>query len=142
MKTVTEQPIPQGNYLPAVRHGDVVYTSGMTPREAGILKFKGQIKVDCPIEKHKEAVQLATCNAIAAAESCLKENEQLNVILQLTVYLNAECEFLLHAKVADYASEVLIDKLGVDCIGSRVAIGVASLPSNATVEISLIAAIQ
>ncbi|MCU4157750.1 RidA family protein [Carboxylicivirga sp. A043] len=142
MSTITVQPIPQGKYLPAVRHKDVVYTSGMTPRKAGKLKFIGQIKADKPIDRYKEAVQLATSNAIAAAESCLNEGERLSVILRLNVYLNAERDFLYHAIVADYATDALIEKFGVKCIGSRIAIGVSSLPSNAMVEISLIATVS
>jgi enamine deaminase RidA (YjgF/YER057c/UK114 family) len=57
----------------------------------------------------------------------------------MNVYLNAEEGFTAHAKIADFASELLIEKLGAGCIGSRAAIGVASLPSNASVEISMIA---
>lgn len=132
------QPIPQGKYLPAVRHADLIYTSGMTPRKAGKLLYSGKIKVTDPIELYKDAVQLATLNALTAAQACLNEGEKITLILQLNVFLNAEEAFTAHAKVADYASEVLIENLGADCIGSRAAIGVASLPSNAPVEITLI----
>lgn len=134
-----EQPIPQGKYLPAVRHADLIYTSGMTPRKAGTLLYSGKIKVIDPIESHKDAVRLATLNALTAAQACLNPGERIALILQLNVFLNAEEEFAAHAKIADYASDVLIENLGADCIGSRAAIGVASLPSNAPVEITLTA---
>jgi len=134
-----EQPIPQGKYLPAVRHADLIYTSGMTPRKAGKLLFSGKIRSKDPIELHKEAVRLASLNALAAAQSCLEKGEKISLILQLSVFLNTEEEFMAHAQIANYASEVLIENLGDQCIGSRAAIGVASLPSNATVEITLIA---
>lgn len=137
-----EQPIPQGKYLPAIRHNDVVYTSGMTPRKAGKLIYSGQIRVDEPIESYKDSISLATLNALYAAQSCLNEGEKIVTILQLNVFLNTEKEFTAHAKIADYASEVLIETLGNNCIGSRAAIGVASLPSNAPVEIVLIAKID
>jgi enamine deaminase RidA (YjgF/YER057c/UK114 family) len=38
------KPIPHGKYLPAVRHADLIYTSGMTPRKAGILIYSGKIR--------------------------------------------------------------------------------------------------
>ncbi len=134
-----EQPIPQGKYLSAVRHSDLVYTSGMTPRKAGSLIYSGKIKILDPIESHKDAVRLATLNALTASRSCLVQGERISLILQLNVFLNAEQGFTEHAKIADYASDLLIENLGNSCIGTRAAIGVASLPSNATVEITLIA---
>lgn len=139
MNKIIEQPIPQGKYLPAVRHSDLIYTSGMTPRKAGKLIYSGQIRANDPIESRKDAVRLATLNALNAAEACLNEGERIALILQLNVFLNAEEEFTAHAKIADYASDLLIENFGANCIGSRVAIGVASLPSNAPVEIILTA---
>lgn len=138
MSQPLEQPIPQGKYLPAVRHHDVIYTSGMTPRKAGKLLYSGPIRANDPIASHKEAVRLATLNALAAAQSCLNEDEKITIILQLNVFLNAEKEFTDHSKLADFASDVLIENLGANCIGTRAAIGVASLPSNAPVEITLV----
>lgn len=141
MNNITEQPIPQGKYLPAVRNADLIYISGMTPRIAGKLIYAGKIQARDSIEKHRDAVQLATLNALTAAQTCLKEGEKIATILQLNVFLNTEDKFTAHAKVADYASNILIEKLGDNCIGSRAAIGVTSLPSNATVEITFIAKI-
>ena len=136
------QPIPQGKYLPAIRHGDVVYTSGMTPRKEGKLMYSGEIKANEPIETYKDPIQLATLNALVAAQLCLEKGEKISQIFQLNIYLNAEKIFTSHAKIADYASDLLIEILGDNCIGSRTAIGVASLPSNAPVEISLTAIID
>jgi enamine deaminase RidA (YjgF/YER057c/UK114 family) len=138
MSPNTEQPIPQGKYLPAVRHADLIYTFGMTPRKAGKLVYSGKIRTSDPIESHREAVRLATYNALIAAQAHLKDGERIAVILQLSVFLNAEPDFSAHPKVADFASGLLIEHLGPGCIGSRAAIGVASLPSDATVEVTLI----
>lgn len=132
-----ELPIPQGKYVPAVRHADLIYTSGMTPRKAGKLIYSGKIQVSDPIESHRDAVRLATLNALVAAKACLKEGEKISVILQLNIFLNTVPEFTGHSKIADYASEVLIEQLGSGSIGSRAAIGVASLPSDALVEVTL-----
>ena len=133
-----EQPIPQGKYLSAVRHADLIYTSGMTPRKAGILIYSGKIRASDPIESHRDAVRLATFNALIAAQACLKEGEKISVILQLNIFLNTEPAFTALPKIADYASEVLIEHLGPESIGSRAAVGVATLPSDAPVEVTLI----
>lgn len=138
MSQKIEQPIPQGKYLPAVRYANLIYTSGMTPRKEGVLIYSGKIFVTDSIESHRDAIRLATLNALVAAQSCLKEDEKISVIAQLNVFLNAEAGFTLHSKFADYASELLIEYLGADAIGTRAAIGVASLPSDAPVEVTLI----
>ncbi len=139
MTQAIEQPVPQRLYLPAVRNGDLINTSGMTPRKAWVLIYSGEIGVDAPVENHRDAVRLATSNALTAAKTCLKEGEEIALTLQLNVYLNTEPEFTSHPKIADFASEFLIEQLGEGCIGSRAAIGVASLPSDEPVEISMIA---
>ncbi len=135
------QPIPQGQYLPAIRHDNLIYTSGMTPRRDGKLIYSGKIKETSSVEIYRDAVQLATKNAILSVQGCLKKNERISVILQLTVYLNTEEDFSKHSKVADYASALLINELGITSIGSRIAIGVATLPSNALVEIALVSSV-
>lgn len=136
------RPIPQGRYLPAVRHNDIIYTSGMTPRTDGVLVYSGKIQVSKPIETYRKAVRLATKNALLSAQTVLQKNEKISLILHLSVYLNTEQGFSEHSKIADYASALLIKELGVDGIGSRVAVGVATLPSNALVEIALVCAVS
>ena len=142
MNKIIEQPVPQGKYLPAVRHADLIFTSGMTPRKAGNLMYSEKISVANSIESHRDAVRLATLNALTVAQACLHEGEKIAFILQLNVFLNAEEEFTAHAKVADFASEILIENLGSNCIGSRAAIGVSSLPSNSPVEITIICKVE
>ncbi len=141
MTQSSDQPIPQGRYLPAIRHADIVYTSGMTPRKNGVLQHSGKIRKSDDIALHKDAVRLATFNALTAARACLQEGETIVAALQLTVFLNAEQGFDAHSKMADFASEMLIEQLGTVGIGSRAAIGVATLPTDARVEVTLSVAV-
>jgi len=134
-----KNPVPQGLYKPAVRHDALIYTSGMTPRKEGKLLYSGRIKTADPIEHYKEAVCLASSNALLSAQNCLEEGEKISLVLQLTVYLCADKDFVQHSKIADYASGFLSEMLGENSVGSRVAVGVSSLPSNAPVEVALVA---
>jgi enamine deaminase RidA (YjgF/YER057c/UK114 family) len=84
---------------------------------------------------------VACSNALAAAEALLAEGESLSVILSLTVYIAAEPGFTAHSKLADFASAFLESRLGRRGIGSRAAVGVATLPGNAPVEVQLVAAV-
>jgi enamine deaminase RidA (YjgF/YER057c/UK114 family) len=141
MSELAAQPIPQGRYIPAVRHADIIYTSGMTPREAGELKFVGQINANDDLQTHRAAVELATNNALISAEHQLQPGERLTLILQLNVFINAESGFTAHAALANFASNLIAERLGESILGSRAAIGVATLPGNAPVEITLVAAV-
>ena len=141
MNQSATQLVPQGAYRPAARHGDLIFSSGMTPRRGGVLVHKGRMRAADPVEAHQDAVVLATLNALTAAQGCLAEGERITVVVQLTVFLNSEPEFSAHSKVADFASATLIAQLGPDCIGSRAAIGVASLPAEAPVEITIVASV-
>lgn len=135
-------PIPQGKYVPASRFGSLIYTAGMTPRNNGVLILAGKIRASEPVDIYRDAVRQAAANALTAARNALMEQERLEKVVTLTVFINADEEFTAHARLADFASEYLYEELGGAGIGSRAAIGVASLPGNAPVEIQLIAAIS
>jgi len=137
-----DNPIPQGNYVPASRYGNLIYTAGMTPRKNGVLIQKGKVTTGESVSNYKAAVRQAVANAIAAAKNTLEEKERIEQILSLTVYVNADEKFEAHSSFADFASEYLFEEIGNAGIGSRAAIGVASLPGNAPVEIQLIIAVS
>lgn len=81
-------------------------------------------------------------NAIWAVQACLREGERVALVLQLNVFVNTACDFGAHSRLADYASEALGAAFGDPGIGSRTALGVATLPSHAPVEINLVVAVE
>ncbi|MGD8189074.1 RidA family protein [Brevibacillus ginsengisoli] len=134
--------IPQGKYVPASRVGNMIYTAGMTPRTNGVLIQSGKVSAEKPVDTYKQASIQAVTNALTAARNLLTEHEKLEQIVSLTVYINAEETFEAHSSLADFASEYLYEELGSAGVGSRAAIGVASLPGNSSVEIQLIASVS
>lgn len=137
--TPASQPVPQGDYVPARRLGGVIHTSGMTPRRDGVLIRQGPVGAGEPIEAYREAVELACGNALAAARGVLEPGETLAGILNMTVFIAAEAGFQAHSRLADFASALCRRDLGQAGIGARAAVGVATLPGNAPVEIQLVA---
>lgn len=135
---MSSNPIPQGKYKPAVRFGSTVYTAGMTPRKDGVLLQAGKVTPDQPVEYYRDGVRQATENALTAARNCLSEGEQILQVLSLTVYINASPDYTTHAKIGDLASEYLYEQLGDAGIGPRAALGMATLPGNAPVEVQLV----
>ncbi len=87
-------------------------------------------------------MEQAAANALTAARSVLTGAEEIGQILSLTVYINAEQDFTTHAKIGDLASDYLVRELGAAGIGASAALGVATLPGNAPVEIQLVAGIR
>lgn len=137
-----KSPLPQGKYLAAKRFGNLIVTAGMTPRREGTLLETGKIKRDVNVEQYRQAVVQAAKNALTAAETLLKEGEEIEGILSMTCYIQAEENYIHHAKLADLASEYYIQRLGSDGIGARAAIGVSTLPGNAPVEIQLMVTVK
>ncbi len=133
-------PPPQGLYVPARRHNDLVFVSGMTPRRNGVLLHAGQVAPDAPAELYDDAVRLATENALQAVRAQLQGGERIGSVLSLTVYVNAPPGFTRHSQIADIASRHIQRCIPAD-LPSRAAIGVASLPGNAVVEISMMASL-
>jgi enamine deaminase RidA (YjgF/YER057c/UK114 family) len=135
-------PVPQGNYVPARRSGKLIVTAGMTPRLDGRLVYFGPVCNDAAVEDYCEAVTLACSNALTAAQSLLQTGEELDAILAMTVYIAAGQGFTSHSRLADFASAFLLQELGQVGVCSRTAVGVASLPGDAPVEIQLMAAVR
>ncbi|MCD2435913.1 RidA family protein [Acidaminococcus sp. NSJ-142] len=136
-----KNPVPQGKYVPAVRAGQLIMTAGMTSRKDGVLIYTGKVQADKPLEEYKEAVIQAAANALTAAKNQLQEGEKIGRVLQMIVYVNAAEGFVDHTKLADFASEYLTEQLGDAGVCARCALGMASLPKNAPVEISLTAVV-
>ncbi len=139
--TKTANPIPQGKYVPATRFGDMIFTAGMTPRDNGVLIKTGKIGMEEDLEGCREAVRQAAKNTLAAASNKLEDGERIVQIMSITVYVNAPEGYTKQSKLADFASEYYCEILGEAGVGSRAAVGVASLPGDAPVEISIIAGV-
>ena len=141
-KGTISAPKPQGMYVSAKRHADLIFTAGMTPRQNGKLMVEGPITAGKPADAWRDAVVLACSNALASATASLGDGETLDQILSMTVFLAAEPKFAAHSLIADFASQYLAENLGEAGACARSAIGVASVPGNAPVEINLIASVS
>lgn len=134
-------PAPQGHYQPVRRCGGIVATAGMTPRSQGEMRFPGVVGADVTLDDAREAARIAVRNALLALTL---EDETLERVrlLRMTVYVAAVAGFRDHSHIADAASEVLDRVLADRGACARSAVGVASLPSGACVEIELTASLE
>lgn len=133
---------PQGAYVPAVVHGGMVWTAGMTPRRQGELLVRGTVGREVDVATAREAAGIAAGNTLTAVAEALGSLDAVERALKLTVFIAAVDGFTEHAAVADGASAVLRERLGERGVVARAAIGVATLPSGAPVEVELLAAVR
>ena len=138
---MNDTPRPQGLYRPAKRAGSLIFTAGLTPRQDGVLILTGQVDPEKPLDFYRDAARQAAKNAVAAASSALKEGESLGEVLSMTVIVNAPAGYTLHTKIADFASEYLVEALGDRGVGARTAVGASSLPGDAPLEINLVVSV-
>ena len=138
---MSANPIPQGQYVPAVRHNGFIFTAGMTPRINGKLMLSGKVKISEDVAQYRDAIRQASENALTAAMNTLDEGECIQCLVSLTVFVNAEEGYTIHSRFADIASEFFCENLGEKGKAVRASAGVASLPGNAPCEVQIIAAV-
>ena len=126
-----------GIYRPAVRSGNLVYVSGQLPTRDGAMVHPGIVGAGVSIEDGQEAAKVAAINALAAVQSLLGSLEAVRLV-RTVGYVACTPEFDQHPQVVNGASGFLGDVFGEDRgIGARLALGVASLPARAPVEIEV-----
>lgn len=135
--TFPEPNLPAGLYAPLVRDGDIVYTSGQTPKRAGELVFKGKVGNGASLEQGYEAARLCALNCIAQIEAVYGA-DNIERILKVTGFVASAPDFFGQPKVMDGASSLLQDIFGENGVAARSAIGVAVLPGDSTCEVEMV----
>jgi enamine deaminase RidA (YjgF/YER057c/UK114 family) len=133
---------PVAAYVPAVRTGRYVYTSGQLPTVDGKLPAVGKVGDEVSAQDAAGMARTCALNAIAAAASAAGGLDAIRRIVKVTGFVASAPGFGGQAQVINGASELLIEVFGEDGKHSRSAIGVAELPLNAPVEVELIAEVR
>lgn len=133
---------PVAAYVPAVRTGRYVYTSGQLPTVDGKLPAVGKVGDEVSAQEAAGMARTCALNALAAAASAAGGLEAIRRIVKVTGFVASAPGFGGQAQVINGASELLIEVFGEDGKHSRSAIGVAELPLNAPVEVELIAEVR
>jgi enamine deaminase RidA (YjgF/YER057c/UK114 family) len=114
-----------------------VHVAGQLPFKDGELLGEGIVGRDVDLETGRGLARHAALNALAVAADAVGGLDQVRIV-QMLVFVASTPEFGLQSKVADAASELLVDVLGENGRHARTAIGVASLPLNTPVEIQMV----
>ena len=136
-------PVPQpvAAYVPAVRTGSWVWTSGQLPMVGGVLPLSGKVGLAPGCVAPDEAARLAriaVLNAVAAAAAEAGGVDRIRRIVKLVGFVASDPSFTGQPAVVNGASELLQDLFGAAGAHARSAVGVAALPLDAPVEIELV----
>lgn len=130
---------PVAAYVPAVKTGNFVYTSGQLPLVDGKLQRAGKVGDTVAPEEAAALARTAAFNALAAAASVAGGLDAITRIVKVTCFVASSPSFTGQAQVANGASELLIEVLGDAGRHARSAVGMAVLPLDSPVEVELIA---
>ena len=131
-------PSPAGSYLPAVRTGHYVYTSGQLPMRDGQLLCTGKVGADVSVEEASTGAAMAALNAVAAAAQAAGGVDKIVRIIRVGVFVQSAPGFTAQPTVANGASDLLVGIFGDAGKHARAAVGANELPLNTAVEVELL----
>ena len=125
------------SYIPAVRTGNLVYTAGQLPMEAGKLARTGKVGAAITPEEGKAMARTCALNALAAVDS-LVGIDAVTRVVKVVGFVASAPGFHGQPSVVNGASDLLAEVFGDKGAHARSAVGVAELPLDAPVEVELI----
>jgi enamine deaminase RidA (YjgF/YER057c/UK114 family) len=125
---------PFGAYIPAKKAGNLVYVAGQLPMKGGKSLATGQVPTKCAIEDAKAAARQCVINALAAAATVVPL-DQITGVLRVGAFVSSDTAFTAQPQVANGASEFLVELFGEAGKHVRAAVGVNTLPLDASVEV-------
>jgi enamine deaminase RidA (YjgF/YER057c/UK114 family) len=129
---------PLAAYVPAVRIGNLVYTSGQLPVAGGQLQATGKVGAEVGATEAAAAARTCALNALAAAASVAGGLDAIRRVVKMTGFVASAPDFTAQPQVVNGASELLLEVFGEAGKHARSAVGVAALPLDVPVEIELI----
>ena len=128
---------PLASYVPAVRVGDQVWTSGQLPLVEGALPLTGKVGAEVTTEQAQEQARIAALNALAAIDAEVGL-DNISRVVKIVGFVASDPSYEEQPAVINGASDFIGEVLGDAGKHARSAVGVAALPKNAPVEIELI----
>jgi enamine deaminase RidA (YjgF/YER057c/UK114 family) len=136
--SVPEVAKPVAAYVPAVRSGDLVFTSGQLPMRDGELMLTGKVGGEVSLEEAAECAQQCALNAIAAVKSMVGDLARVAQVVKVVAFVASTPDFTGQPKVANGASELFGEVFGDAGVHARSAVGVPVLPLDAPVEVEIV----
>jgi enamine deaminase RidA (YjgF/YER057c/UK114 family) len=134
-------PAPVAVYVPAVRTGSYVYTSGQLPFVEGVLAATGKVGGDVSPEEAKQHARTSGLNALAAVHALVGIDNVVRIVKVVGFVASAE-GFTGQPAVVNGTSELLGEIFGEAGVHARSAVGVSELPLGSPVEVELVVEVR
>lgn len=129
---------PLASYVPAVRSGSYVYTSGQVPMVKGQMPVTGKVGAEVDPDTAKDCARVCALNALAAVRSITGDLSAVTRVVKVVGYVASDPGFTGQPGVVNGASDLLGQIFGDAGIHARSAVGVVALPLDAPVELELV----
>lgn len=136
--SVPEVAAPVAVYIPAVRSGNHVFTSGQLPMREGQLLLTGKVGGEVELEEAVECARQCALNALAAVRAEIGSLSAVKRVVKVVVFVASTPDFTAQPQVANGVSELLGSVFGDVGRHARSAVGVPVLPLDAPVEVELL----
>lgn len=135
---VPEVAKPVAAYVPAVRSGQHIFTSGQLPMRSGELMMTGKVGGEVSPEDATACAQQCALNAIAAVKAEIGDLDLVKRIVKVVCFVASTPDFTGQPKVANGASELFGTAFGAAGVHARSAVGVPVLPLDSPVEVEIV----
>lgn len=139
---IPDAPTPLAAYVPGQIVGNLLYTSGQVALQQGTIAYKGKVGGNLSEEEGIAAARICAINCLAVAKKLLGDLDKIERIVKLTVFVNCVDGYANEPKIANGASELLVELFGDNGKHTRSAVGVSGLPLDSAVEIEMIALLK
>ncbi len=137
-----EQAKAVGNYLPAVRVGNLLFVSGHGPYNDGRIKMAGKLGRDLTVEEGYQVARNVTMNCLTSIRSALGDLDKVKHFVKLLGMVNCTEDFKEQPKVINGCSDLLVELFGEAGKHARSAVGMQALPFEIPVEIEMIVEVE
>jgi enamine deaminase RidA (YjgF/YER057c/UK114 family) len=140
--TLPPPPEPIGNYLPWRLAGNMLFLSGVGPRNATGISVIGKVGQALTVDQGYEAAKLCGLNLIANMQAALGSIDRVDTVLKVFGMVNAAPNFIEHPKVINGCTDLFVAVFGDSGRPARSAVGMGSLPGNISVEVEAIVLVK
>jgi enamine deaminase RidA (YjgF/YER057c/UK114 family) len=131
-------PQPVASYIPVKVVGDLAWVAGQIPMQDGAVTVAGKVGGEVTIDDANAGARRCALQALAALQAALGTLDRVKGIVKLDVFVASATGFTDHPKVANGASDLLVEVFGDEGRHARAAVGVPELPLGAAVEVALL----
>lgn len=136
--TLPEPPKPVAAYIPAKRVGNLLYTAGQVPIVEGKTIAAGRVPDQVPVDVAIQCARRCVLNGLAVARAELGSLDKIVQVVRVGVFVASEAGFHDQPRVANGASELLVEIFGEAGKHARTAVGSVALPLGVPVEVEFV----